>query len=167
VGLALGGTMSGATLGLGAALLPATPSTATALLAAGAAIALAVYDLIVSEANLPQRRSLIPQDVFFQSRRLGFVRFGLEFGSGIRTFVTSASPYAVIGLLIGTSESFGQALAMGLAFGVGRAIGPLQALFAHEVHWSADVSRFARLVERLGTCLVAVVAVGTFLVGYL
>ena len=163
VGLAVGGALSGAAIGLLAALLPWSPSVGSAVVAALIAVALAVHDLLVGKVNLPQRRSLIPQEVFFRSHELGFLRFGIEFGSGMRTFVTSASPYIIIVMLLGTSASFAEAVIVGLAFGIGRSIGPVQAVLAEEEHWSADLDRTARLVERSGSVFAATVAVAAAL----
>jgi hypothetical protein len=151
--------MTGVAVGLLAALLPWTPSSGAVLVVAVAAIALAGYDLRVRKVNLPQRRELIPQEVFFRSHAGGFLRFGLEFGSGLRTFVTSASPYILIVMMLGLSTSFTQVVLVGAAFGFGRSIGPLQAVLAEDRFWSQDLTSTSRLVERLGSVLAAAVAV--------
>lgn len=159
MGLIAGGALSGVAIGLLAALLPWTPSSGSVLVVAVIAIALAVYDLCVKKVNLPQRRELIPQEVFFRSHAFGFLRFGLEFGSGVRTFVTSASPYILIAVMLGQSASFTEVVLIGAAFGFGRSIGPLQALLADDRFWSQDLTSTSRLVERLGSVLAAVVSV--------
>jgi hypothetical protein len=166
VGLMSGGALSGVAVGLLAALLPWTPSPGSALIVAVAAIALAVYDLSVRKVNLPQRRELIPQEVFFRSHARGFLRFGLEFGSGTRTFVTSASPYILIAMMLGLSTSFTQVVLVGAAFGFGRSIGPLQAILAEDRFWSQDLTGTARLVERLGSVLAAAVTVASAVVWF-
>jgi cytochrome c biogenesis protein CcdA len=158
-GLALGGLATGTLLGLVAVLLPLSPTTGSLLLAAAASVALAVYDLRVASVELPQRRSLIPQEVFLRSPALGFVRFGLEFGSGVRTYVTSAAPYAVALLVLGATDGVVPGALMGLAFGLGRALTPLQAVAGVERSWAPDVARVSRTVERGASVLVAVVAV--------
>jgi hypothetical protein len=163
VGLAIGGALSGTAIGLLAALLPWTPSVGSAVVAAAIAVSLAVYDLLIGKVNLPQRRSLIPQEVFFRSHEVGFLRFGIEFGSGMRTFVTSASPYIIIVMMLGISASFTQVVIAGLAFGIGRSIGPIQAVLAEETHWSEDLDRTARMVERSGSIFAATVAVAAAL----
>ena len=163
VGLAAGGTLSGIGIGLLAALLPWTPTAGSAVVVAAVAVSLAVYDLVIGKVDLPQRRSLIPQEVFFRGHELGFLRFGIAFGSGMRTFVTSASPYIVIAMMLGVAVSFTQVVIAGLAFGAGRAIGPLQAVLAEEAYWSDDLTRTARPVERSGSVLAAAVAVAAAL----
>jgi hypothetical protein len=132
-------------------------------LAAAAGVALASYDLRVASVALPQRRSLIPQEVFLRSPGAGFVRFGLEFGSGVRTYLTSAAPYAVVALVLLATDGALPGLLAGLAFGLGRAVAPLQAIAADEARWSADLTSISRLLERSGSAVVAVVGVLLFL----
>lgn len=163
VGLAAGGALSGTGIGLLAALLPWSPTAGSAVVVAAIAVSLAGYDLVIGKVDLPQRRSLIPQEVFFRGHELGFLRFGIAFGSGMRTFVTSASPYIVIAMMLGIAASFTQVVIAGLAFGAGRAIGPLQAVLAEEAYWSDDLARTARPVERSGSVLAAAVAVAAAL----
>jgi hypothetical protein len=127
--------------------------------AAVLAVGLAAYDLQVPSVELPQRRSLIPQEVFLRSREVGFLRFGLEFGSGVRTYVTSAAPYAVVVLLLFATDGPLAGLLLGACFGLGRALAPLQALAADEALWAADVSRTSRFTERAGSVVVAAAAV--------
>ncbi|HVN13202.1 MAG TPA: hypothetical protein VMT69_13990 [Kineosporiaceae bacterium] len=130
-------------------------------LAAAVVVALAVYDLSVATVQLPQRRALIPQEVFLRSPALGFARFGVEFGSGVRTYVTSAAPYGVVVLVLGTTDGPTAGLLIGACFGLGRALAPLQAVVADEVRWSADVAATSRFTERAGSVVVAAVAVWT------
>ena len=158
-GLALGGLLTGTLLALVAVLVPLSPTRGSLLLAAAASVALAAYDLRVASVELPQRRSLIPQEVFLRSPALGFVRFGLEFGSGIRTYVTSGAPYAVVALVLGATDGVVPGALMGLAFGLGRALAPLQAVAGVERSWAGDVARVSRALERAASVVVALVAV--------
>ena len=139
-------------------MLPWTPTAVSVGAVAVAAIGLATYDLQVPSVELPQRRSLIPQEVFLRSREAGFLRFGLEFGSGVRTYVTSAAPYAVVALVIGVTDGPLAGLLLGACFGLGRALAPLQALAADEARWAADVARTSRFTERAGSVVVAAAA---------
>jgi hypothetical protein len=159
-GLLAGGALVGGLLGLLAVLLPLTPTRGAVALAALAAVVLAAHDLRVAAVALPQRRSLIPQEVFLRSPAVGFVRFGLEFGSGLRTYVTSAAPYAVVALVLLTTEGALAGLLAGASFGLGRSVAPLQAVAADEAHWSADLAAVSRTLERAGSLAVAGVAVG-------
>jgi hypothetical protein len=140
-------------------VLPWTPTTPSVGVVAVLAVGLASYDLQVPSVELPQRRSLIPQEVFLRSREAGFLRFGLEFGSGVRTYVTSAAPYAVVAVVLGATDGPLPGLLIGACFGMGRALAPLQALFADEALWAADVARTSRFTERAGSVVVAAAAV--------
>jgi hypothetical protein len=151
--------VTGTLLGLLATVIPWTPTVLSIGVAAVLAVGLAAYDLQVPSVELPQRRSLIPQEVFLRSREVGFLRFGLEFGSGVRTYVTSAAPYAVVVLLVFATDGPLAGLLLGACFGLGRALAPLQALAADEALWAADVSRTSRFTERAGSVVVAAAAV--------
>jgi hypothetical protein len=139
-------------------VIPWTPTVLSIGVAAVLAVGLAAYDLQVPSVELPQRRSLIPQEVFLRSREVGFLRFGLEFGSGVRTYVTSAAPYAVVVLLLCATDGPLAGLLLGACFGLGRALAPLQALAADEALWAADVARTSRFTERAGSVVVAAAA---------
>jgi hypothetical protein len=151
----LGGLATGTLLGLLATVLPWTPSTLSVAAAAVAAVGFAAYDLQVPSVELPQRRALIPQEVFLRSREVGFLRFGLEFGSGARTYVTSAAPYAVVVLVLGMTDGALPGLLMGACFGLGRSLAPLQALVADDGLWAVDVGSTSRFTERAGSVVVA------------
>lgn len=146
-------------VGLFAELVPWSPSLVSATIAAVLAAWLAFYDMMATKVRLPQRGTLIPQEVFFRSHYIGFLRFGVEFGSGVRTLIPSASSYILLVWMLVLPTSFSHALAAGLAFGIGRSIGPLQAVFADDRYWSSDLARASRLVERSGSVLAAVVAI--------
>lgn len=71
--------------------------------------------------RLPENRRLVPETVFRLGPGLGPFQFGLEMGSGIRTYVPSAVPYmAVTGLVLLTGPL--QASVIGCGFGLGRAL---------------------------------------------
>ncbi len=159
-GLLVGGGLTGGLLGLLAVLLPVTPTRGSVAVAALAAVGLAAHDLRVPAVALPQRRSLIPQEVFLRSPAVGFVRFGLEFGSGVRTYVTSAAPYAAVALVLLATDGALPGLLAGLSFGLGRSVAPLQAVAADEARWSTDLAAVSRTLERAGSLAVAGVALG-------
>jgi hypothetical protein len=72
-------------------------------------------------------------------------------------------PYILILMMLAVPASFAHVVAVGAAFGVGRSIGPLQAMLGDETQWSEDLDRTKRLIERLGSGLGAVVAVAAAL----
>ena len=128
-------------------------------LAAGLAVALAGHDVRSAVVRLPQRRSLIDQRVFTASPALGFARFGVEYGSGVRTYLPSTAPYAAALLLLLAADGALPGLLAGVAFGLGRAVAPVQAALADERQWSRDLAAAHRWLERAGSLTVAGVAV--------
>lgn len=159
MGLAMGGLLTGTVVGLLVELVPWAPTLPSAAVAALLAVSLAVYDMTATKVRLPQRGTLIPQEVFFRSHARGFLRFGIEFGSGVRTLIPSASSYILVVWMLVLPTSFIDAVTAGLTFGAGRSIGPLQAVFADDRHWSSDLARTARMVERFGSVMAAVLAI--------
>jgi hypothetical protein len=99
--------------------------------------------------DLPQRRALIAQEVFLRNRAAGFLCFGVEFGSTVRTFITSTSIYIVALTILFMNIPWFVAVAAGAAFGLGRSIGPLQSVFA-ESTWSDGLVAVSRRLERSG-----------------
>ena len=68
---------------------------------------------------LPENARLIPQTVFRHGRYLGSFEFGFELGTGVRTYVTSSMPYALlVGLALVSSPT--EAVLTGVGFGLGR-----------------------------------------------
>ncbi len=123
---------------------------------------LVLLDLGSATLGLPQRARLIPQDVFFEGMRLGLFRFGLEYGTGVRTLIPSAAPYAAAAGLLAANLPWWQTLGAGAAFGLGRALASLQHVLAGAAVWQALGPR-SRLLERAAT---VVTALGVGLLGW-
>ena len=70
-----------------------------------------------------------------------------------------AAPYAVALLVPAATDGVVTGMLVGLAFGSGRALAPLQAVAADDRHWARDVGRVSRVVERAASVVVALVAV--------
>lgn len=69
---------------------------------------------------LPAARRQISSTVFAGSSFRGAARFGFEYGSGVRTYVTSATAYVfVVYIVIGRPSPL-SVLWMGVCFGIGR-----------------------------------------------
>jgi hypothetical protein len=114
--------------------------------------------------SLPESRRQIPAEVFGGGLVRGAYRFGLELGTGFRTYVPSPAPYVVLLTLLLGQLTLGAALVIGLGFGLGRAL-PLmaQVSFASRErvtnHFLLDNARFAPNLATLlvfigGLCLV-------------
>lgn len=72
--------------------------------------------------SVPQRKHQIPQEVLLGQGWMGIMQFGFEIGTGMRTYLpTSAAHVLALFLLLGT-PTIVEALAVGLGFGLGRAL---------------------------------------------
>jgi hypothetical protein len=71
--------------------------------------------------TLPENRRLVPQSVFRLGRHLGPLQFGIEMGTGARTYLPSGLPY-VAGAAVLLAASVPAALSAGVGFGLGRAL---------------------------------------------
>lgn len=83
-----------------------------------------------SVISLPESRRLIPAEVFGGSLVRGAYRFGLELGTGLRTYVPSPAPYILLLALLLVQFSLANALLVALGFGLGRAVPLMIQLFA-------------------------------------
>lgn len=71
--------------------------------------------------RLPQNARLVPETVFRFGPGLGSFQFGIEMGTGMRTYVTSSLPYAILAISL-LSQNQGVSLVLAIGFGAGRAI---------------------------------------------
>lgn len=117
-------------------------------LAAAAALALVVLDLRADRLPLPQRATLIPQEVFTGGMRAGLLRFGLEYGTGVRTLIPSAAPYVVALALLAANLPWWQTVLAGLAFGLGRALAALLLVLTGAPSFQTFLAGHKRLLER-------------------
>lgn len=121
-GLVAGGVLSAMLFAVIGALLriPFPPMVAGALLGVAFVVA-ALRELGVLSFRLPQNRRLVPETVFRHGPVLGPLQFGLEMGSGMRTYVTSGPPYvAIVAVLLLAGPL--TAAAAGIGFGLGRSL---------------------------------------------
>ncbi len=93
-----------------------------AVLTAGAVfIVLCKQGPLARFVSLPESRRQIPAEVFGGSLIRGAYRFGLELGTGVRTYVPSSAPYILLLAVFLARLTLADALLVGLGFGVGRA----------------------------------------------
>ncbi|MGA7733367.1 MAG: hypothetical protein WCD37_19060 [Chloroflexia bacterium] len=102
--------------------------------------------------SLPESRRLIPAEVFGGSMIRGAYRFGLELGTGLRTYVPSVAPYILVLVVLLTQLTLANALLVAIGFGFGRAIPLMMQLVA------ANQMRSANLFLRGADYLVSTVA---------
>lgn len=122
VGLLAGGATSGAIAWLLSGLTEPLPSSWRAPLLVALAATGLLRDLGLVTFRLPQRAQLIPRRVFEADLRRGFLRFGFELGTGLRTYVTSSAAYVALAAVLLLRPSLGVALLAGVGFGFGRAL---------------------------------------------
>lgn len=152
------GAISGAlvtslVLFIASGLLSPIPDAARGVVTVGVAALLMLHVLrIVCLDFLPQRRYQIPRETFTAEPTRAAFRFAFELGSGVRTYITAAAPYAAATLLLlalpsALSTATSAVLATGVGFGVGRsmivAIQSLRSAVAveHPARWlrAADI----------------------------
>jgi hypothetical protein len=125
LGLVGGGLLSALALGLLSGLF--TPLPATGRHAAILAVALLglLREAGVVRLRLPQHTWQVPQDVLQRNLLRGAWQFGVELGSGVRTYISATAPYVLaVAVLLGGQPLVVAALA-GAGFGAGRAATPL------------------------------------------
>jgi len=114
------------------------------------AISLAVLGILllrevgVLRFPLPQQRRLVPESVFRLGRHLGPLQFGIEMGTGARTYLPSGLPYVgAVAVLMTASTPL--ALCAGAGFGLGRALMTLSSLrFGVQDGWDREWRGHAR-----------------------
>ncbi|MCO1577964.1 hypothetical protein M8C13_19620 [Crossiella sp. SN42] len=99
--------------------------------------------------RLPENRRLVPETVFRLGRHAGPFQFGLEMGTGARTYLPSGLPYvAAVAVLF--LASVPAALCAGLGFGLGRALMTTANLrFGESGAWDAAWTRHRRVLALL------------------
>jgi len=134
--------------------LPELARHAALLLAAGIAV---LRDAGVLRLPLPQRGWQVPQHVLHGGAVGGAVRFGVELGTGVRTYLSATTPYVLaLALLLGTG-GVGTAVALGGGFGMGRAATPsVRMLSGDQDAWDGRLRRNARPLVTVGAVATAV-----------
>ncbi|HEX8346362.1 MAG TPA: hypothetical protein VF657_16710, partial [Actinoplanes sp.] len=93
-GLAVGGVITAAVLVVVGSLVRAPlPDAARWGVLGGVLGAVVLRELDVLSFTLPENRRLVPETVLRFGRHLGPLQFGLEMGTGARTFLPSGLPY--------------------------------------------------------------------------
>ena len=134
-------------------------------LVAAVLLAVALKEAGVVSYRLPENRRLVPESVFRLGRHLGPLQFGVEMGSGARTYLPSGLPYvaAVAVLLLAPVPA---ALCAGVGFGLGRTLMTTShRRYGSGTGWDAEWLRYRRPLRlMLGAAftvsLVAAVAAG-------
>ena len=150
-GLLVGGLISAALLALVGVLLFRWWISAwlSMALVSGAFVLATLADLRVLALPKVHNARQVPQAVQRRGPVVGALQFGVEMGSGARTFMTGYLPLVVALALVLIVPWQGVAL-IGISFGAGRSIVPLVRASSHnDSHWSNNFMRHARLIQGL------------------
>lgn len=150
-GAALGGLVTGLGIAVLGGLLSPLPPTWRAAAGAAVIVTLVAKDLLEARLRFPQRNTLIPQEVFARGLLRGFVRFGFEYGSGVRTLIPSASSLILAAFLIVANLPWWQTALIGLVFGFSRTLAVLLFLLWGSDGWASFLGRHSRVLERAGS----------------
>lgn len=155
-GCTVGGACTATVLGVLSGLLSPVPFPVRAGVLGVLVAALLALDLTQPVLRLPQRKELIPQEVFARGLARGGFRFGVEYGCGFRTLVPSAASYIAAFFLLLTNPPLGWAILLGAAFGASRTIAVLQYILVGRPGWQRFLSTHTRALERGGSLVTAV-----------
>jgi hypothetical protein len=144
-GLVLGGSITGCGLLLvGSALRWAAPAMAIAMASLGWLALITAREFNVLRFRLPQNARLVPETVFRHGPVFGPLQFGLEMGTGMRTYLPSGLPYVALVLVAGFATPI-TAVATGAAFGAGRAAMTFGSLrYGGNGEWDSEWTRRQR-----------------------
>lgn len=162
-GTTLGGLLTGAGLAVLGGLLSVLPVDLRLITAVVIVLALVVTDLLSATLPLPQRDTLIPQEVFARGMGSGLFRFGVEYGLGWRVLVPSAAPWILATTLVLLNLPWWQTVLAGALFGLGRSVAIWQMLFFADDGWQEPLVRHSRTFEQLGSLVTAALVVAVVL----
>jgi hypothetical protein len=105
-------------------LIPASGRNAAAV---GGLLLLALHASGIVCLELPQRKYQIPRETFTAAPTRAAFRFAFELGTGVRTYITAVSPYALAILIVlrlpsGLGAATFAACCAALGYGLGRSI---------------------------------------------
>lgn len=146
-GTTLGAGAVGVLLVLAGGLLSPIPEPVRLGLAAVMAIGILAVERGIAGLRLPQTPRQIPSDVVAVRRPGNAWRFAVPYGTGLRTYLPSASPHVLAVGLVLAAPSWA-ALAGALAFGAGRGVSLLVR------SCTRDRDTFGAVFERMTTRLV-------------
>lgn len=119
-------------------------------IAASAIVGATCFAPVLVRLRFAQNRRQVPEAIRRRGPRVGAFQFGVEMGTGARTFVTTAMPYALlVGVMLTVPPNL--ALAVGVGFGAGRALVPL--LRSHDVNDVEWSEAFNHNGNRIWFCL--------------
>ncbi len=118
-GTGVGGVLTGALLAL---VLWPIAATIPPALGAGLAVLVSTAVMVIRQDRLPQRRKLIPRERVYHRSAGGIFGFGVEYGTGFRTFVPSVAPYLLLVSVVLLGPQPRLALGTCTVFGLARSL---------------------------------------------
>jgi sulfite exporter TauE/SafE len=144
-GLVLGGIITGSgVLLVGSVLRWAAPAMVIAVASIVWLAVITARELNLLRFALPQNARLVPETVFRHGPVFGPLQFGLEMGTGMRTYLPSGLPYVALVLVAGFATPV-TAVVTGAAFGLGRAAMTFGSLrYGGNGEWDSEWTRRQR-----------------------
>lgn len=133
----------------GSLLRVLAPSLVWAVLVLAWFAVIAAREFGVVQFRLPQNARLVPATVFRHGPFWGPFEFGLEMGTGVRTYVTSGLPYVLVPA-IAFFAGWPAALVAGVGFGLGRMLMTAANLrFSDDGEWDLVFGRHQRVISSM------------------
>lgn len=142
-------------------LLTGVPPAAAKAVLACCILLLLLRELKVVSFPLVENHRQVPQSVLMLPGHLPTFRFGLELGTGVRTYVPAVAPYMVAAAILLLSVPWTVAWVAGAGFALGRAATPVLRLMSVDVAgWDGLLARRLRWLTPcsagLAACALAV-----------
>lgn len=166
-GLLIGGVLTASLLSiLGSAIFQWwVPPTSREFVLAGIVMMVTAASPWLLRMRYAQNRRQVPEAVRNRGPRVGAFQFGFEMGTASRTFMPTTMPHVVlVGLLLVVSMP--TAVAVGIGFGLGRALVPLLRSYnQYDLEWTEAFDRWGKATW-FGTTVCALVGLLlAFLIG--
>ena len=150
VGLVVGALASGGAVWVLMGLLSPLPQRAAAIVVLTAALLGAARDFKLLRFSLPENRRLVPDRVFEKGFALGSFQFGVEMGTGARTYVPSTTPYVLVVALALLGSGAATVAGAAIGFAAGRAaVLWTRAIALDQIEWERRSPTASRTVVRV------------------
>lgn len=120
----LGGILTATIIWVMSGLVRGIPDVLSAIIVIAFSLAAVTRDFRIVWFKLPQNDRQVPETLFAKGAVRSSFQFGFELGTGVRTKVTTATPYvAALAVMLYSPEMWTTVL-VGAGFGLGRAVMP-------------------------------------------
>ena len=148
IGLISGALLSGVLVGAAGNVIQLVPEGVRLVVLVVGVAGILVFEFAGRPLRLPQNGRAVPQTIIDGPWAAAPLQFGFEMGTGVRTFMPTALPHALV-LMVALAGGLGPGFLAGLGFGVGRSAMPLVRMFSGAPYdWDAQLGRSLRWVGR-------------------